>query len=145
MAGCAGSMPGMGWRCRLTSGHLRIRTGLSKGIYIYWFQLRVRNNATEALSYASPLNLRFFLVLNHFEWFGDYSVWSCLCVCVSVRPCVCPRTNKYCTHILMQFQGDRAKHVPEKCQKQNQFFKILYAHLLHTKATTVTSFPYTTC
>ena len=28
------------------------------------------------------------LVPNHFEWFGDYSVWSCPCVRPSVRPFV---------------------------------------------------------
>ena len=36
-----------------------------------------------------------FLVSNHFEWFWDYSVWSCPSVPPSVRVSV----DKHCTHI----------------------------------------------
>ena len=40
-----------------------------------------------------------FLVPNHFAWFGDYSVWSCPSVRVSVCPCV--RVQKLFHHLLL--------------------------------------------
>ena len=80
-----------------------------------------------SISFVIPRQGELCLVTNHFEWFGDYSVWSWPSVRVSVRPCTktvpsSPHScdvsgNWYLHHIkanqlkfcTWQYLGDRAK------------------------------------